>query len=48
MGGGGGGLEGFFHTILSQVGFGLARKPYWIGLLFTHRDGEFGVISVTE
>ena len=25
-----------------------ARKPYRIGLLFTHKNGDFGAISVTE
>ena len=24
-----------------------ARKPYRIGLLFTHKKGDFGAISVT-
>ena len=25
-----------------------ARKPYRIGLLFTHKNGDFGAISLTE
>ena len=25
-----------------------ARNPYQIGLLFTHNNGDFGAISVTE
>ena len=25
-----------------------ARKPYWILLLFTHKNSDFGDISVTE
>ena len=25
-----------------------ARKPYRIGLLFTHKNGDFGAISETE
>ena len=27
---------------------GAARKPYRIGLLFTHKNCDFGTISVTE
>ena len=34
--------------ILHRVIFALAWKPYWIGLLFTHENGVFGAISVTE
>ena len=30
------------------IAFTPARKPYWIGLLFTHKNGDFGAISVTE
>ena len=26
----------------------LATKPYRIGLLFTHKNGDFGAISLTE
>ena len=26
----------------------IARKPYRIGLLFTHKNDDFGAISVTE
>ena len=31
-----------------RVAFAPARKPYRIGLLFTHNNGDFGAISVTE
>ena len=31
-----------------RVAFAPARKPYRIGLLFTHKNGDFGAISVTE
>ena len=31
-----------------RITFTPARKPYWIGHLFTHRNGNFGAISVTE
>ena len=30
-----------------HVAFAPARKPYQIGLLFTHKNGDFGAISVT-
>ena len=30
----------------SGLGFGLARKRYLIGLLFIHKNGDFGMISV--
>ena len=33
---------------LYQIAFAPIRKPYWIGLLFTHEKGDFGAISVTE
>ena len=33
---------------LYRIGFTPARKPYRIGLLFTHKDSDFGAISVTE
>ena len=33
---------------LYQVAFTPAQKLYWIGLLFTHENGDFGAISVTE
>ena len=33
---------------LYRKGFAPAPKPYRIGLLFTHNNGDFGAISVTE
>ena len=33
---------------LYGIAFAPARIPYQTGLLFTYRDGDFGVISVTE
>ena len=33
---------------LYWIAFALARKSYWIGLLFTHKNGDFGAISATE
>ena len=34
---------------LYQIPVASARKPYRIGLLFTHKNaGDFGAISVTE
>ena len=33
---------------LRQIAFSPARKPHPIGLLFTHKNGDFGAISVTE
>ena len=33
---------------LYRVAFAPARKPYRLGLLFTHKNGDFGAISVTE
>ena len=40
------GALGYVHTI--PVAFASARNPYLIGLLFTHKNGDFGAISVTE
>ena len=31
-----------------RIVFAPARKPYRIGLLSTHKNGDFGAISVTE
>ena len=31
-----------------RIAYALARKPYRIELLFTHKNGDFGEISVTE
>ena len=33
---------------LRQIAFSPARKPHPIGLLFTHNNGDFDAISVTE
>ena len=33
---------------LYQIAFAQARKPYRIVLLFIHKNGDFGAISVTE
>jgi len=33
---------------LYQVAFAPTQKSYRIGLLFTHNNGNFGAISVTE
>jgi len=35
-------------STLHQTAFTLAQKSYQIGLRFTHKDGEFGVIFVME
>ena len=37
---------GYVHTV--PIAFAPARKLYWIGLLFTHKNDYGGVISVTE
>ena len=31
-----------------RIAFAPARKPYRIGILFTHKNGDFGAISVKE
>ena len=33
---------------LYRIDFAQTRKPYRIGLLFTHNNGDFGAISVTK
>ena len=33
---------------LSRIAFAQALKPYRTGLLFTHKNNDFGAISVTE
>ena len=33
---------------LHKIAFAQARKPYRLGLLFTHKNGDFGAISVTQ
>ena len=35
-------------TAQYRIAFALTRNPYQIGILFTHKKGDFGVISVTE
>ena len=30
------------------IAFAPARKSYWIGLLFAHKNDDFGAISLTE
>ena len=35
-------------NILYRIAFPPARKPYRVGLLFAHKNGDFGEISVTE
>ena len=37
---------GYFYAL--RIVFAPARKPYQIGLLFTHKNGDRGAISVTE
>ena len=31
-----------------RIAFAPARKPYRIGGLFTHKNGDFGAISLTD
>ena len=47
---GGGGRYRFSKAvfILYEIAFAPAPKPYQIRLLFTHDNGDFGAISVTE
>ena len=33
---------------LYQIAFVSARKQYWIRLFFTHKNGDFDTISVTD
>jgi len=33
---------------LYRKAFAPARKPYWIGLLFTHKNCDFDAISAAE
>ena len=33
---------------LYRIAFGPARKPYRLGLLFIHKNSDFGAISGTE
>ena len=39
--------SGYVHT-LYQTSLARARKPYRIGLLFTHKNGDCGAISIIE
>ena len=43
-------MEEYFKAMftLYRIAFAPARKPYRIRLLFTHENGDFGAISVTE
>ena len=38
---------GYVFT-LYQIDFAQTQKPYRIGILFTHKNNDFGAISVTE
>ena len=31
-----------------RIALGLALRPYWMGLLFTHDNGDFGAVPATE
>ena len=33
---------------LCRLALASARKPYWIEIVFTHKNGDFGAISITE
>ena len=33
---------------LYRKAFAPTRKPYWIGLLLTHKNGDFDAISATK
>ena len=35
-------------TLSDRIAFLTAQKPYRMGLLLTHKNGDFGAISVTE
>ena len=35
-------------TLSGRIAFLTAQKPYRMGLVFTHKDSDFGAISVTE
>ena len=37
-----------FTLCPDSLKFELARKLYWIGLLFTHKNGDFNAISVAK
>ena len=37
------------ENTLYRIALAQARKPYWIKLLFSHKNGDFGaIISITE
>ena len=31
-----------------RIALGLALRPYWMGLLFTHDNGDFSAVPATE
>ena len=33
---------------INRIAFPPTRKPYWTGILFTHENGDFDAISLTE
>jgi len=43
-------MEEYFKAMftLYRIAFASVRKPYREGLLFTHENGDFGAISLTE
>ena len=42
-------IKAFFLTMLdSSCTKDSVQKPYWIGLVFTHKNKDFGMISETE
>ena len=41
-------FPGFFIFTSYRIAFAPPRKSYRIQLLFTHKNGDFGAISVTE
>ena len=43
-----GAVRVMFTLLVYRIALAPARKPYRIRLLFTHKNGDFGAISVTE
>ena len=43
-------MEEYFKAMftLYRIAFPSVRKPYREGVLFTHENGDFGAISLTE
>ena len=39
-------IAGLLEFEFGEVHIVPTRKPYWIALLFTHENGDFGGISV--